>query len=87
MPQVNPLRVIATSCRPDFDEVDDLVAPALGLDEVGIGLVVGEQAVAEGREAEEVILLLDLAERSVGWFGQRPSTSSFSVLNASQPLQ
>ena len=47
-------------------EVDDLVPAALGLDEVGVRLVIGEQAVAEGREPEEVILLLDLAERDVG---------------------
>jgi hypothetical protein len=48
-----------------LDEVDDLIPAALGLDEVGVGLVMGQEAVAEGREAEEIILLLDLAERDV----------------------
>ena len=48
-----------------LDEADDLVPPALGLDEVGVGLVVGEQAVGEGGEAEEVILLLDPPELAV----------------------
>ncbi len=45
--------------------LDDLVAAALGLDELGVGLVVGEQAVAERGEAEEVVLLLDDPQRRV----------------------
>ena len=61
-----------------LDEVDDLVAAALGLDEVGVRRVVGEQAVAERREPEEVVLLLDLAERGVrggSGSGRRPAPS------------
>ena len=39
MPHVSPRRVMLTSCKPVFTSVDDLVAPALRLDEVGILLV------------------------------------------------
>ena len=72
-----------------FDQVDDLVAAALGLDEFRMGLVVREQAVAIRGEPEEVVLLLDPGQRRFGMVGALPppSATSFSVLNDSQPVQ
>ena len=57
-----------------FDEVDDLVAPAFGLDEIRVRRVVSQQAVAVGREAEEVVLFLDPGQRRAwdGWGSGRP---------------
>src|SRR5205823_797730 len=40
-----------------LDEADDLVAPALGLDELRVLLVVLEQLILEGRQPEEIRLL------------------------------
>ena len=40
-----------------LDQVEHLVAPALGLDEIRVRRVVRQQPVAIGREAEEVVAL------------------------------
>ena len=73
-----------------FDQVEHLVAPALGLDEFRMSRVVRQQPVAIGREAEEVVALPRATGSGVfGWLGQwpPPSSTSFSVLKVSQPLQ
>src|SRR5581483_9230009 len=72
-----------------LDQRDDLVAPALRLDEVGVLLVVAQQPVAELRLLEIVAVLAAADQRRAGV--QRADAAglltSCSVLNASQPLQ
>ncbi len=47
-------------------ERDDLVAPALGRDEIGMVAIMSKQPVAKCRQAEEVTLLLDPFNRRAG---------------------
>ena len=52
--------------QPAGDEADHLVAPDVGPDELGMGLVVGEQLVGVGGQPEEVGLLLGPRHRRAG---------------------
>ena len=66
-PQSKVVRLIDRSCRPRAHEADDLVAARLRADEIRIGLVMREQAVLIGGEAEEIALLLDPLDRRAAW--------------------
>ena len=63
MPQSSVVRETDRSSRPALDEAHDLVAPLGRQDEVGVLLVVGEQLVLVGGEAEEIGLLLGPLDR------------------------
>ncbi len=49
-----------------FDQVDDFVAPACGLNEFRVRRVVCQQTVAIGRKPEEIVFFLDPRERRAG---------------------
>ena len=67
-----------------LDEAPCLVVAKARQHEVRALVVELEQAVLVGGEAEEVVLLLDVLRRDPV-LGHRPSTSSASLLNSSQP--
>ncbi len=49
IPQEKLVREIERSLKSAFDEADDLVAAAARRDEIGIGIVEGQQPVLPGR--------------------------------------
>ena len=67
--QRDPPRLAGAADRdvlePGLDQTQDLVAAGLGLDESGISREVREQRILVGRQAEEVVLLLDPVHRAV----------------------